>query len=134
LRATATTTTTAATTALSALSTLSGRRRSGTATPLCSGSRATLLPRRGLNGNDHLHKYEDGKNDCQGNDCIPTISHRKKLLSVDPLHCITVPAKYSGGQLMSSFLSVERPRNTRFRFEVCNPGFLEYSSRARTHD
>jgi hypothetical protein len=102
---------------------LSGRRRSGTATPLCAGGRATLLPCRGLNGNDHLHKYEDGKNDCQGNDCIPTISHRKKLLSVDPLHCIAVPAKYSGGELMSSFLSAKGLELRDFDLRFSSPAF-----------
>jgi hypothetical protein len=38
------------------------------ATTSCTDGRAALLARWGLNGNNHLHKYEDGKTRCQSND------------------------------------------------------------------
>jgi hypothetical protein len=59
----------ATTTASTTLAALSGRCCASTgSTTSCTDGRTALLARWGLNGNNHLHKYEDGKTRCQSND------------------------------------------------------------------
>jgi hypothetical protein len=62
----AATSSTAASTTLTTLA--SGRCGTATGSTSGAGGRTALLPRRGLNGNYHLHKNENGKNRCQSND------------------------------------------------------------------